>query len=70
MTYMLTHVLIGVKPIDNSLAYVSLSQHNIEGAKTAAQGASVTLEAITFEVNAKCHKLLSMCLDKFNDASC
>ena len=70
MTYILTHVLLGMTPIDYYLAYVSSIRNTIEGDGTAAQGARVTLEAITIEVNAKCCKLMSMSLTKLNVASC
>ena len=60
MTYMLIHVLLGVMPTDYSLSYVALNQNTSKGMKNAAQDASVALEAITIEVNAKFCKLLSM----------
>ena len=52
---MLPHFFLGVTPIDQSLSYVASSRHTREGAETAAQDASLKLEAITIEVNAKCH---------------
>ena len=70
MTYRSTHVFLGVTLIDYSLAYVASICHTIKGTKIAAQNASVTIEAITIEVNAKCHNLLGMCLTKFDFASC
>ena len=66
---MLTHVLLGVTPIDYSLAEVDSRQHTIKGTKTAVQDASVVLEAINIEVNAKCYKLMSMRLTKLNFVS-
>ena len=70
MTYIMTHVLLGVMNIDYSLAYVASSRHTSKGNKTAAQDAIMTLKAITIEVNTKCHKLLSMRSTKLNVASC
>ena len=39
MTYMLTHVLLGMTPIDYYLACVASSQQDSEGTKTKAQDA-------------------------------
>ena len=66
---MMTHIFLFVTPTDYSLDYVASIQNTIEGTKTAAQYASVTLEAITIELNAECCKLLSMRLTKLNVAS-
>ena len=52
MTYMMTHVFLGVTPIYYSLAYVASIWNNSEGTKTKAQYAIVTQEAITIEANA------------------
>ena len=69
MTYILTYVLLDVTTIVYYLAYVAPSRHTSEGTENAAQYASVAIEEITIEVNAKCLKLLSMRLDKSNVAS-
>ena len=70
MTYMTTHVFLGLKPIDQPLFYVTSSRNASKGTETMAQDASVILEAINIEVNSKCFKFLSMCLTKLNVASC
>ena len=53
MTYMMTHVLMGVTPMEYYLAYVASSRHTSKGTKNKAQDARVPLEAMTIEVNAK-----------------
>ena len=67
---MLTHVLLGVTPIDYSLAYIASYHHTSKGKKTATQDVSMMLEAIAIEVNAQYCKFLSVRLNKLNVASC
>ena len=51
MTYMLTHGLMGVMPIEFYLAYVDSIRHTSEGTKNKVQESKVMLEEITIEVN-------------------
>ena len=67
---MLTHDFLLVTHIDYSLACVESRQKTSKETKTAAQDAIVMLEATTIEVNAKCSKLMSICLTKLNVARC
>ena len=69
MTYMLTHVFLGMTPIVKYLAHVASSQRTSERTKTAEQDSRVTLEVITIEVNSKQHNLMSMLLNKLNVSS-
>ena len=46
MTYILTHDLLGVTPIDYFLVYTASSRYTIEGTKTEARDTIVTLEEI------------------------
>ena len=68
MTYMLIYVLLGMTHIAYYLAYVASFRHTSERTKNTAQDASVTLEAITIEVNSKCCMWLIMRLAKLNVA--
>ena len=69
MTYMLTHFLLGMTPIDYPLTYVASIRHTNKGEKTAAQETSGTLQAIIIEVNTKCLKFPSIHLNKLHFAS-
>ena len=66
---MVTHVLVGVKPIGYSLYYVVSIQNTREGKKTTEQDTRVMLETITIKVNTKYRKFMSMSLTKLNVAS-
>ena len=67
---MLTRIFLGMTPIYQPLVYFASSQQTSEGTETAAQDASLVLESITIEVNAKCRKSMSVRLTKSNVTSC
>ena len=69
MTYMLTHGLMGVMPIEFYLDYVASIWHTSNGTENKVQDARVMLEEITIEVNDECRKLMIMLLTKLNVAS-